>query len=308
VHDRLAHAAPRRSSPAGAPGPRPTPAQQIGLFLRATREAQNLNQEQLAALTSRRPGRVSRAMISAVERGRHLPGLEVLLTLSRVLHVSPTEVLERLELARGEPIDATGKTFEELDRQASESFWAGEPRRAAACYDAMLRQLRDEPPDDASERRRRTATTELRRGAALRRCGAPTAARGSIERAITLSDAMPEIQAQGYLVLAALLVQLGKLPLARDAAERALQITDGLNDPQLQGWGWIEMGEVLAASGRYADARDAFLQARKCVRAADDVHHAIKVEGNIGQCLHELGRHDLARRRYVRATGTASPI
>jgi len=244
-------------------------------------------------------------MISAVERGRHLPGLEVLLTLSQVLHISPTEVLERLELARGEPVDTHGKTFEGLDRQAGESFWAGDPRRAAACYDAMLRLLQEQPADDRKDQVRKTATTELRRGAALRRCGAMAAARASIERAITLSDAMPEIQSQAYLVLVALLVQLGRLPLARDAAERALQIAGELGDVKLRGWCWIEKGEVLAASGDHNEARDAFLRARKHVRAAGDHHHAIKVEGNIGHCLHRLGRHDQARRRYVTAVALA---
>ena len=95
----------RRGTTQGRPLRTPTPAERIGQFLRRTREAQNLSQEQLAALTDGRPGRVSRAMISAVERGRHLPGLEVLLTLSQVLHISPNEVLERLELARVAAVD-----------------------------------------------------------------------------------------------------------------------------------------------------------------------------------------------------------
>jgi transcriptional regulator with XRE-family HTH domain len=285
--------------------PKLTPAQQSGSFFRTTREAQNLSQEQLAALTGRRAGRVSRAMISAVERGRHLPGLEVLLTLSQVLHVSPSEVLERLELARAEPVGIDGLTLDELDREAGRSFWAGEPRRAAACYDAMLRLLREDPLDEEADQERRVATTEMRRGAALRRCGAAAAARSSIERAITLSDSMPEIQAQAYLVLAALLVQLGRLPLARDAAERAVRIAGALGDVKLRGWCWIEQGEVLSASGDHAGAREAFLRARQHVRAAGDFHHAIKVEGNIGHCLHELGRHEQARRRYVGAIALA---
>jgi tetratricopeptide (TPR) repeat protein len=125
------------------------------------------------------------------------------------------------------------------------------------------------------------------------------------ERAITLSDTLPEIQAQAYLVLAALLVHLGRLPLARDAADRARQIAGDLGDVKLQGWCWIETGEVLAAAGRHAEARGAFLEARRLVRAVGDSHHAIKVEGNIGQCLHELGRHVSARRRYQAAIALA---
>ena len=61
------------------------PAQTVGALFRAARRSQELSQEQLAALTRGRPGRVSRAMISAIERGVHLPGLEVLLTLAHAL-------------------------------------------------------------------------------------------------------------------------------------------------------------------------------------------------------------------------------
>ena len=192
-----------------------TPAQQIGLFFRSARETQQLSQEQLADLTRSRPGRVSRAMISAVERGRHLPGIEVLLTLSQVLHVSPSEVLERLELARAEIIDTDGLSFEELNRQAKERFWKGDPRGAVVCYDAMLRLIRDGNPDNGQAATRELALVELKRGAALRRCGAPTAARSSIERSITLAEDLPDVQTQAYVVLVALLVQMGRLPLAR---------------------------------------------------------------------------------------------
>lgn len=275
-----------------------SPAQQIGRFFRSTRESQNLSQEQLAALTRARSGPVSRAMISAVERGRHLPGLDVMLALSQVLHVSPTEVLERLELARGDSELTEGLSYEALEQRASASFWAGDPRHAAACYDAMLRQLEGAPPASKSERTKKTATCELRRGAALRRCGATSAARSAVERAITLADGQPEIQVQAYFVLTALLIQLGRLPLARDAADRALLLSGKLENVKLMGWAWIEKGEVLAAGGDHEQAREAFLEARRFVLQAGDWAHAVKVEGNIGHCLHELGRLGQAERRF----------
>lgn len=281
-----------------------SPAQSIGRFFRTARKSQNLSQEQLAELTRGRPGRVSRAMISAVERGLHLPGLEVLLTLSQALHVSPMEVLERLELSRSEPVETAGLSFDQIDDLAGKSFWAGDHRRAAAYYAAALRVLSGETSDDPEERRRRVATIEIRRGAALRRCGACTAARAAVERAISLTDEMPELQAQGYVVLAALLVQLGVLPLARDAADRAVALSEG-GGLQVQGWAWIEKGEVLAATGQFVEARRAFLQARQRVRGAGDRNHEINVEGNIGWCLQGLGRYRQAHHRYVRAVELA---
>jgi len=287
----------RLRSAADRPSPL-SPAEQIGRFFRSTRESQNLSQEQLAALTRARSGPVSRAMISAVERGRHLPGLDVMLALSQVLHVSPTEVLERLELARGDSQLTEGLSYEELEQRASESFWSGNPRHAASCYDAMLQLLDLTPPRSKIEKIRQTATCELRRGAALRRCGATSAARSAVERAISLADGQPEIQVQAYFVLTALLIQLGRLPLARDAADRALTLSSKLDSVKLVGWAWIEKGEVLTAGGNHEQAREAFLEARRFVRQAGDWAHAVKVEGNIGHCLHELGRLGQAERRF----------
>jgi transcriptional regulator with XRE-family HTH domain len=280
----------------------PTPAEHIGQFLRRTRESLNLSQEQLAALTDGRPGRVSRATISAVERGRHLPGLEVLLTLSQVLHISPTEVLERLELARVAGVETARLSLDELERKASESFWAGDHRQAVACYDAMLRKLQqDAPPDDVREHTLRIARTELRRATALRRCGAAVAARSAVERAIALADGSPQIQAEAYVVLVALLDKLGCGPLARDAAERAVELAEQGGDPRVRGWAWIEKGVVLMSCGQWAEARRAFVHARQWVRKAKDKRHEIHVQGNIAGCLKELGRTKQAHRRYLEA-------
>jgi tetratricopeptide (TPR) repeat protein len=241
-------------------------------------------------------------MISAVERGRHLPGLDVLLTLSQVLHISPSEVLERLELARVTDLDTAGLSLDELERKASERFWAGDHRCAVACYDAMLRKLeQDGVPGAPGELTLRIARTELRRGAALRRCGATVAARGAVERAISLADGVPQVQAEAYVVLVALLDKLGCGPLARDAAERAVELADQSDDPRVKGWARIEKGVVLMSSGRYAEARRVYVQARQWVRKANDRRHEIHVEGNIAGCLKELDRPQQARKRYLNA-------
>jgi tetratricopeptide (TPR) repeat protein len=240
-------------------------------------------------------------MISAVERGRHLPGLEVLLTLSQVLHISPNEVLEQLELARAASIDTAAAALDDLERTASESFWAGNHRHAVACYDAMLSKLEQDDSGDPRERTLRIARTELRRGTALRRCGATVAARGAVERAISLSDGVPQIQAEAYVVLVALLDKLGCGPLARDAAERAVELAEQSDDPRVKGWAWIEKGVVLSSCGQYAEAQQAYLEARKWVREANDRRHEIHVEGNIAGCQKELGRTHQARKRYLNA-------
>jgi tetratricopeptide (TPR) repeat protein len=105
-------------------------------------------------------------------------------------------------------------------------------------------------------------------------------------------------------VLAALLVHTGCVPLARDAAERAVALSSDC-EPRVRGWAWIEKGEVLAAAQRFAEAREAFLVARTHVLAAADRPHEVKVEGNVGACYHGLGHFKQARVRYVKAVELA---
>jgi transcriptional regulator with XRE-family HTH domain len=253
------------------------------------REAQRLTQESVAGLTVGRPWRVSRAAISSIERGRNLPSLEALVALSRVLHVDPVEVLERAELATVAPVDLTGVSLEEMGRRAYELFWSGDFRGALAIYDAMLERLVLDPPDDRSQRNKLHAEIELRRAGTLRRCGALLAAKGAAERTISLGADWPEPLAEAYMVLAELHGRMDSLPLAQDAAERAVELSGRCGD-KVQGRAAICRGRVLLLSGRYEEAHRTLLEARDRVRGSGDDLHLIHVEGNIGICLQSLGR------------------
>jgi DNA-binding XRE family transcriptional regulator len=74
-------------------------ARTVGRNFRTAREEQRLSQEQVAALSSGHSGGVSRTLISAIERGRNLPGIEALVSVPRVLNIEPREILERVDLS-----------------------------------------------------------------------------------------------------------------------------------------------------------------------------------------------------------------
>ena len=161
---------------------------------------------------------LSRAAISAIERGQNFPGMEAMLALSNVLYVDPKELMERARLATAAPIDVTGLDYDELDRRAREFFWAGDFRRSLAVYDAMLEKLILESPREVHVGARLMATLEVRRSTVLKRAGALLSAIATAERAIWLSTDYPEVQAKAYVSLAGLQTQRGNLPLADDAA------------------------------------------------------------------------------------------
>ncbi len=276
----------------------------VGAFFRSAREEQGLSQEQVAELTSDNLGEVSRSTIGDIERGRSLPNLESLVSLSRVLHLDPSEVLERVEITNAVPVDVTGVTYEELAGKAERFYWARDFRSALGVYDAMLGHMALAPAEDKVERNRRHSKIEINRAVVLRQLSALKAAEASAKRAVDLSSAFPEFQAEAYMVLASLYSHDGLLTLALDTIDRAVILAADAND-RLKGQTLSQKGNVLHRSGKYAEARQVFLEARKFALRAGDHHNIIGLEGNIGSCLLELGRVSQGRARLVKAVDLA---
>jgi len=276
----------------------------IGNFLRATRAAQKLTQAQVASMTRESPWRLSRAAISAIERGQNFPGMEAMLALANVLFVDPKELVERARLSTVLPVDLTGFSYQELERRASGYFWAGDFRKAVSVYDAMREKVALEPEGDSRERSRRIALLEVHRATALKRAGALQAAIATAERAVSLSEQFPEIQAEAYVVLAGLQCQRGHLPLASDAAQRAIDLSSEAA-AHTQGWAWMARARVEYLSGRYEEARNAYLEARRQAEVSGDLHHLTHIDGNIGICWLGQGSIDDAREWVERAIESA---
>ncbi|HKQ62487.1 MAG TPA: tetratricopeptide repeat protein [Candidatus Polarisedimenticolaceae bacterium] len=262
----------------------------VGNFIRATREAQRLTQQQVAKRTIGTHWQISRAAISAIERGQNFPGLEAMLALSNVLRIDPKEVVERARLTAVVPVDVTGLTDEELQSRASQFFWGGDFRRALSVYDAMMEKLALEEPDAPEEVAIRVAKVEIQRATTLKRAGALLSAIAAAERAISLSVNQPAVQADAYVAMADLQVQRGHLPLARDASQRALELSAG-GSPKTRCYAWMAHGRCLYLSGQFEEAEHAFRESLRQAELAGEVQHLTHAEGNIGICY--LARGDL---------------
>ena len=281
-----------------------TAQQAIGSFLRATRTAQKLTQEQVASMTRSTPWHLSRAAISAIERGQNFPGMEAMLALSNVLYVDPKELIERARLSTTVPIDVTDMSLEKLDQRATQYFWAGDFRQSLSVYDAMLERLALETHHDREWVATKVASLEIRRATALKRAGALLSAIATAERAISLSVDLPQIHVEAYVVLADLQCQRGHLPLAGDAAKRAIELAEKAS-PRIQGWAWMVHAHVLFLAGEFESARKAFLEAGRYAKVAGDEQHLTHIEGDVGMCLVELGQIAEAREWVVRAVERA---
>lgn len=304
AHSRkVSKGAGRRNS---AEGPTLEAAQvSVGAFLRATRERLRLTQAEVAEQTRDSPWQLSRAAVSAIERGQNFPGLEAMLALSNVLQIDPKEVIERARLSAVVPLDVTGLDDRELERRASQLFWAGDYRRALAVYDAMVEKLALEEHDAPERLAERMATLEIRRATALKRAGALISAIASAERAIVVASRLPRVQADAYVVLADLQAQRGHLPLARDAAARAIELSRASGGTRSLAWAHMVEGRVNFLERRYDEALAAFHEARRGIESGGDVLHLTHVEGNIGMCHQALGDGDKARGWVERAVAIA---
>jgi transcriptional regulator with XRE-family HTH domain len=279
-----------------------TAAQQaVGMFLRTTREAQKLTQEQVSAMTKGESWQLSRAAISAIERGQNFPGMEAMLAISNVLFVDPKELIERARLSTVVPLDITNVTYEELDKQATQYFWAGDFRKALSVYDALLEKVTLESPENEAELAERVAKLEVRRATALKRAGALLAAISTAERAIALSIHLPEVQVQAYIVLAGLQAQRGHLPLARDAAQRSIELSNLGADDRTKGWAWNVRAKVYYMSRAFEEAKLAYIESRRLAKISGDEKHLTHTEGNIGLCWWEQGHVSEARKWIMRA-------
>ena len=156
----------------------------VGSFLRTAREALGLTQDQLALKTSQNPWPVSRAMIGAIEQGKHAPNPFTLLGISQVLRIDPMEVFDRLKLAVARPKEVAGRDYAALDQLFKDTFASGDFRRSLAILDATMDQLVGSGSSSEETMHRRTLV-ELRRATTLRRLGALTAARAAAERVLS---------------------------------------------------------------------------------------------------------------------------
>jgi tetratricopeptide (TPR) repeat protein len=202
------------------------------------------------------------------------------------------------------PVDISGLSYEELEVRASQYFWAGDFKHALAVYDAMQQKVALEHPDEPADLAARLATLEVRRATTLKRGGALLSALASAERAISLSDALPEIQAEAYVVLASLQCQRGHLPLAHDAAKRAIELSR-LAGVETQARAWMVQGQFLYQSRQYDQAKEAFQEALELARRSGDHWHMTHIEGDIGMCWLAQGNQEEAVRWLDRAVARA---
>lgn len=250
----------------------------------------------------RRP--VSRATISALEQDKHSPTAATLVAIARVLHIDPMEVIDRLEVAEASNGAPAGGSRADLEARLRECLASEEFHECLAALNALLGNLRRDTVLDPRARARCEIEWRTRRAWVLERIGALVAAKADAERALAGSAEHPEHQAEIYLVLSRTHARLGNLPLALDAAERAVARST-LGAEELQVRAWLQKGRVSQLAGAHEEARQAFVAGREHAVPAGDTALILECEGSAGVCLLELGRVREAHMRVLQCVERA---
>lgn len=269
----------------------------VGFLVRKARESHGLTQEQLATMTLGKPWQVSRAAISAVERGRNLPNLAALVAFRRILHLDPLEILELTEHRAPYSVEPGSDSFHRLSERAERLLGAGDARAAVAVYDVILERL---PLDDGTLR----ARLDLSRATAFLVCGALQAARSGAERVLTLASDDASLRAEAYALLAELHIRMGHLPLAENMAARAVELASAC-DARVQTLAFSAEAMCLLQGERFGDAISAFARARDRAREAREHFHLGHATGSMGLCCSRLGQRRQARRLFEDALALA---
>lgn len=185
-------------------------------------------------------------------------------------------------------------SIEELDRRGNTRFWQGDFAGAEQAYAALLARLEHAGrPDDAGDERLQ-AEMEIRRATALRRAGALKEARAAAEHALAVAPGSRVVHAAGHALLGELHLLLGNRPLASIAADKAVELCDGLEE-RVRAWALCARGRNLWAAKSFDEARQAFALAGEYAVRGGDEPNAVQIAGNEGMCLLELGLLPQAR-------------
>ena len=176
-----------RAGRGGESGPSASEAQtHLGRFLRECRERLGLTSRQVAELTRTQPDRtpISHSNVLAIERGRHVPTLDKVLTLSAIYGVAPGHFIAELrrDMVAGEDSPTLG--YADAVAAAARARAAGQLSTAVELYAQALRHGEAAEAGDGAGRRPGPAAVRLELAGCYAQLGLATVAQRELERVL----------------------------------------------------------------------------------------------------------------------------
>lgn len=261
--------------------------QRLGDFLRSCREERRLSLRQVERLSEAFQETIANSYLANCERGRFVPSVQKLLTLSRVFGIPIQSFIDRIDLEQYESLKPDLDSFEACRDLGIEEAQRGNLGRAFACFERALEVLERRAPDP----QRRTAA-EIDIAIVLKRMGKHGAAREALERVLRRREMPPAQRVRALDILAGVQRELGNLNLALLCAREANRLAHAFRERGLRPHTWNTLGNIYYDLGDDVSAGPCYEKALRDFRRAGEPVGLIVATSNYGNCLVRLGRRE----------------
>ncbi len=272
----------------------------LGEFLRACREERRLSLRQVERLSNAFSEPIANSYLANCERGRFVPSVQKLLTLSKVFGIPLQSFVDRIDLEQYDALKPDLDSFEACRDLGIEEAQRGNLGRAFACFERALELLERQ---SGAPLPRLTAEIDL--AIVLKRMGKHSAARDSLERVLRRREMPPALRVRALDILAGVHRELGNLTLALVFAGEAERAARTCGEPRLRPHTCNTLANIYYDLGDDASAAPRYERAMREFRRAGETTGLLVAASNLGNCLLRLGRREEGLARLEEALETA---
>lgn len=278
----------------------------LGEYLRACRTERRLSLRQVERLSGAFQETIANSYLANCERGRFVPSVQKLLTLSRVFGIPIQSFIDRIDLEQYDSLKPDLDSFEACRDLGIEEAQRGNLGRAYACFERALEVLERQGDDPG-----RRLTAEIDVAIVLKRMGKHGAARDTMERVLRRREMPAGLRVRALDILAGVQREMGNLALALLCSREAVRLARRHRERGLLPHAWNTLANVHYDLGDDAAALPCYEKALREFRRSGEKIGRIVATSNLGNCLLRLGRReeglarlhealDLARREDAR--------
>jgi transcriptional regulator with XRE-family HTH domain len=274
----------------------------FGQYLRKIREERKLSLDSVEEMTVGYPERITKSHLSRIENGQASPTFPRMFALSQIYGVPIGSLAERFEIDLQRqmiPPDLHGKSNEEVAHDIKLLRKAGRYAEALQHVDALLDRGLTTPPEDDAERRR-GIDLRLERVTCLFHLAKHASAKEECEDMLGRPEMTPEQRVLAFLYLIETCHRLNKFTVALITLERTeKELRQIPKARSLHARFGIVKGNLMANSGRLADAIDTYKNTLSDFEGLGDAFEACRTRLNLAETLLESGRLGEARRHLT---------
>jgi tetratricopeptide (TPR) repeat protein len=275
----------------------------LGSYLRRLRDGYGYTLRRVEEAAMALGEVIDNSQLSRFEKGKAIPSFDKLRALARIFNVSVQTFSDVLDLEEYEAFEPASHGFDELVREGSGLFAAGEHGKAFVTFERALSMALDEPATPQAAEREAQARWSMI--TSLRALGKLAMTERELRAILKTRSTLSAVtRTRTVLELSYVLREMGDLYLAGVLAREALELALAQGDVKTQAGVLNTLGNIHHDEGE-AERALGFYERALTVLDALGGHDRLRstVTTNLGGCLVDLGRFDegIARLREAHA-------